>query len=254
MLPLPVPNDPNGYAFLLDIDGTLLDIAPTPREVYVSHDLRETLQRLSERTMGAVAFVSGRPLREIDLLFAPLRLPAVAGHGAELRQSINASSPLRDARPLAPEVKQRFAAIAELGPGVLLEDKGYSLALHYRLAPHRAAAVLARAAEIRASIPEAAIELLPGKMVIEVKHAGFNKATGVRELMAAPPFSGRRPIFIGDDVTDWSVFSVLPALEGVGISVGTDIAGATSRLERPADVRRWLQQLSLSGTEAATTL
>ncbi len=253
MLPLPI-NDTNGYAFLLDIDGTLLDIAPTPREVYVSRDLRETLERLSERTMGAVAFVSGRPLREIDLIFAPLRLPAVAGHGAELRQSINASSPLRGARPLAPEVKQRFAAIAELGPGVLLEDKGYSLALHYRLAPHRAAAVLARAAEIRASIPDAAIELLPGKMVIEVKHAGFNKATGVRELMAAPPFSGRRPIFIGDDVTDWGVFSVLPALGGVGISVGTDIAGATSRLERPADVRRWLYRLSLSRTEAAATI
>jgi trehalose 6-phosphate phosphatase len=241
---LPVADDPSRLALLLDIDGTLLDIAATPREVYVSRSLRETLARLYRRTAGAVAFVSGRPLHEIDLLFAPLRLPAVAGHGAELRRSGAAPAISTGGHPLAPEIKQRFAAIADLGPGVLLEDKGYSLALHYRLAPHHAAAVLARASEIRAGMPDAAIELLPGKMVLEVKQTGFTKATGVRELMATLPFRGRQPIFIGDDVTDWPVFSFMPAIDGVGISVGVDIAGAIRGFERPEQVRWWLHRLA----------
>src|SRR5471030_2549084 len=72
-------------AILLDIDGTLLDLAPTPREVWVPPGLAKTLNRLLARTSGALALVSGRSLNDIDLIFAPEEFPAVGGHGAEMR-------------------------------------------------------------------------------------------------------------------------------------------------------------------------
>ena len=128
-----IPSLPVGLkqlAVLLDVDGTLLDFAPTPREVFVSHALRETLERLWERTGGALAFVSGRPVSELDLIFSPLQLPAIGGHGAELRAVAGASPEAPRLPPLDPAVKRRFAAIAEVGRGIVLEDKGYSLALH----------------------------------------------------------------------------------------------------------------------------
>src|SRR5215813_10052150 len=99
--PLPSP-DLNTIAVLLDVDGTILDIAPTPREVFVPHFLRDTLARLWERTKGAVAFVSGRPVSELDLIFSPLQLPAIGGHGAELRTIAGAAPEAPRLRPLDP--------------------------------------------------------------------------------------------------------------------------------------------------------
>src|ERR1700726_4823338 len=120
-------------AVLLDIDGTLLDLAPTPREVWVPPGLAKTLNRLLEKTSGALALVSGRSLNDIDLIFAPEQFPAVGGHGAEMRLSGDSESVAVHAPPMDKELKRRLAAIAKLSPGILLEDKGYSLALHYRL-------------------------------------------------------------------------------------------------------------------------
>src|SRR6185295_16145829 len=140
-----------------------------PREVFVSHALRDTLRRLWERTQGAVAFVSGRPVNELDLIFAPLQLPAIGGHGAELRTVAGAAAGAPRLAPLDSRVKQRFAAIAEAGPGIVLEDKGYSLALHYRLAPEKESMVREAAAKIVTELKGAAIELLPGKLVVEIK-------------------------------------------------------------------------------------
>src|ERR1700761_2990507 len=119
-------------AILLDIDGTLLDLARTPREVWVPPGLAATLHALHERTNGALALVSGRSLNDIDLIFAPERFPAVGGHGAEMRLSIDSEAVATHAPPMDKELKRRLAAIAKLSPGILLEDKGYSLALHYR--------------------------------------------------------------------------------------------------------------------------
>ena len=194
-------------AILLDIDGTLLDLAPTPREVWVPPGLAKTLNRLLERTDGALALVSGRSLNDIDLIFAPDQFPAVGGHGAEMRIEPDSESVASHAPPMDKELKRRLAAIAQLSPGILLEDKGYSLALHYRLAPHAEKAIYAAVSLIRADLPNAPIEVLPGKCVCEIKHSGFTKATGVLELMTHEPFKGRRPLFIGDDVTDESVFA-----------------------------------------------
>ena len=230
-------------AILLDIDGTLLDLAPTPREVWVPPGLRKTLNRLLARTSGAMALVSGRSLNDIDLIFAPEQFPAVGGHGAEMRISQDSEAVATHAPPMDRELKRRLAAIAKLSPGILLEDKGYSLALHYRLAPHAEKAIYEAVSLIRADLPNAPIEVLPGKCVCEIKHSGFTKATGVLELMGHEPFKGRRPIFIGDDVTDEAVFGIMPDLGGLAFSVGRHATGVADYFDEPRDVREWLAHL-----------
>ncbi|WP_249779679.1 trehalose-phosphatase [Bradyrhizobium sediminis] len=230
-------------AILLDIDGTLLDLAPTPREVWVPPGLAETLNRLLERTSGALALVSGRSLNDIDLIFAPEQFPAVGGHGAEMRVTADSEAVATHAPPMDKELKRRLAAIARLSPGILLEDKGYSLALHYRLAPQAEQAIYEAVSLIRADLPNAPIEVLPGKCVCEIKHSGFTKASGVRELMTHGPFKGRRPLFIGDDVTDESVFAIMPDLDGLAFSVGRRAKGVAGHFDEPGDVRQWLARL-----------
>jgi trehalose 6-phosphate phosphatase len=230
-------------AILLDIDGTLLDLAPTPREVWVPPGLSNTLNRLLEKTSGALAMVSGRSLNDIDLIFAPDQFPAVGGHGAEMRLGADSEAVATHAPPMDGELKRRLAAIAKLSPGILLEDKGYSLALHYRLAPHAEKAIFEAVSLIRADLPNAPIEVLPGKCVCEIKPSGFTKATGVRELMTHEPFRGRRPIFIGDDVTDESVFAMVPEYGGLAFSVGRHVQGVAGYFGEPREVREWLARL-----------
>src|SRR5438309_3785860 len=233
----------NETAILLDIDGTLLDLMPTPREVWVPPGLSKTLNQLLERTSGALALVSGRSLNDIDLIFAPAEFPAVGGHGAEMRLSGEGEAVAAHAPPMDKDLKKRLAAIAQLSPGILLEDKGYSLALHYRLAPHAEKAIYAAVSLIRADLPNAPIEVLPGKCVCEIKHSGFTKASGVHELMKREPFKGRRPFFIGDDVTDETVFAIMPDLDGLAFSVGRRAKGVAGHFDAPSDVREFLAHL-----------
>ena len=230
-------------AILLDIDGTLLDLMPTPREVWVPPGLSKTLNRLVQRTNGALALVSGRSLNDIDLIFAPDLFPVVGGHGAEMRIEPDSEAVAAHAPPMDKELKRRLAAIAKLSPGILLEDKGYSLALHYRLAPHAEKAIYAAVSLIRADLPNAPIEVLPGKCVCEIKHSGFTKASGVLELMTHEPFKGRRPLFIGDDVTDETVFAIMPDLDGLAFSVGRRAQGVAGHFDAPSDVREFLAHL-----------
>jgi trehalose 6-phosphate phosphatase len=233
----------NETALLLDIDGTLLDLAPTPREVWVPPGLAKTLNRLLARTSGALALVSGRSLNDIDLIFAPEQYPVVGGHGAEMRLATDSEAVAAHAPPMDKELKLRLAAIAKLSPGILLEDKGYSLALHYRLAPHAEKAIYEAVSLIRADLPNAPIEVLPGKSVCEIKHSGFNKASGVIELMKHEPFKGRRPLFIGDDVTDETVFAIMPDMNGLAFSVGRRARGVAGHFDEPSDVRAFLAHL-----------
>jgi trehalose 6-phosphate phosphatase len=215
----------------------------------VPDSLRRALARLIARTDGAVALVSGRSLEDIDRLFTPLRVTAIGGHGAEFRLIGGTTLEGRDAPPLDSELRRRLVAIA--GGGVLAEDKGYAVALHYRLAPDKENLVRQEVATICGAPWSVPIEVLPGKAVIEIKHAEFTKATGVRELMDHAPFAGRRPIFIGDDTTDESVFAIMPELEGVAISVGRRVAGVPHHFDTPASVRGWLERIAPAAENVA---
>lgn len=240
--------DPKRTAIFLDIDGTLLDIAPTPLDVKVSDALRETLASLFETFGGAVAFISGRPVGEMDRLFAPLQMPAVGGHGAEVRFAPQSKVRRSKIARLDDELRTAFARIGRIGEGVIVEDKGYSLAIHYRLAPELGGEIMKGVTAICRNERCDSLEILPGKLVIEIKPGGYDKGTGLREMMSVPPFTGRRPIFIGDDITDTAAFAVLPDYGGTGFSVGGIVPGASYNFDGPQDVRRWLR--GLSGCEA----
>jgi trehalose 6-phosphate phosphatase len=235
-------------ALLLDIDGTLLDLAPTPREVMVPPGLPGTLDALMGRMSGALALVSGRSLADIDWLFGAARFPAVGGHGAEMRLAIGEEAVAVAAPPMDADLKRRFAGIAALDSDIIVEDKGYALALHFRLAPHAEQAIYDAVAAIRADLPNAPVEVLPGKAVCEIKPAGLTKATGTRELMAHAPFKGRRPVFIGDDVTDESVFAIMAEFDGLAFSVGRTAKGIAGYFATPDEVRGWLARLLVDGT------
>ena len=237
--------DPKSVALLFDVDGTLIDIGPSPFEVEVPDELRASLVRLLELTDGATALVSGRPIVDLDRLFAPLKLPSIGGHGAETR--VRADEVINSAVPLPPELLRQLALAATLDPGIDLEDKGYSFALHYRRAPHAAERLRQHVAAGRAAFPGDPTELLLGKAMFEVKRPGVSKGDSVRKLMAYPPFAGRIPVFIGDDITDESVFEALPVLGGKGFSVTRYFPGLTGTFKSPAQVRHALQRLAANG-------
>src|SRR3569623_1800714 len=236
-------------AFLLDIDGTLRDRAPTPLEVVGPPGLADAVSGLHMRTDGALALGSGRALADIDHIFAPMLLPAVGGHGAEMRLSVDNEAVAAQAPPKDKDLKKRFTALGPHDPRIIIEDKGYSIALHYRQAPNWERSIFDAVSAIRADLPEAPIDVLPGKSVCEIKNSGISKATGVKELLKHEPFAGRRPIFIGDDVTDESVFAIMPDLKGISFSVCRYALGVDGFFPEPADGRHWLASL-LDGSES----
>lgn len=234
--------DPTKIALLCDVDGTLIDIGPSPFEVNVPADLKATLARLYELTNGALALVSGRPIRDLDMLFAPLHLPAVGGHGAETRVAEGARVERIDDLPEA--LRRHLIDVAKPGSGIEYEDKGYSVALHYRKAPKQAEPLRRHIAAARTAFADEKTELLLGKAMFEVKRPGVNKGAAVRSLMQEPPFAGRMPIFLGDDVTDESVFEMLPSLGGTGFGVGRHFPRIAGMFPSAEGVRRALQSLA----------
>jgi len=240
--------DSKSIALLLDVDGTLIDIKRSPDEVHVSDELRDLLARLSGQLGGALALVSGRPIADLDRLFAPLMLPAIGGHGAETRP--RAGELTRGVEPLPGDLRRQLAGAAPPGSGVVVEDKGYSLALHYRNVPHHENELRNSIDAGRAAFPGEATEVQRGKFVLEVKRPGVSKGEAVRALMAKPPFAGRQPVFIGDDVTDETVFAILPELDGLGFSVGRHFAGLAGIFDSPSQVRRALKDLAARGEGA----
>jgi trehalose 6-phosphate phosphatase len=231
-------------AILLDVDGTMIEIGPSPFEVTVSDGLRQSLKSLFDLTDGALALVSGRPIRDLDMLFAPLKLPSVGGHGAEMRASGAAAAvPVQVLVQVLPDALRR-QLMADLRYGIEVEDKGYSLALHYRKVPQHQDWLIRHVAACCREFPDEAIEVLPGKAMFEVKRPAVNKGESVRRLMKLAPFAGRVPVFIGDDVTDESVFAVLPDLGGKGFSVTRKFDGLAGIFDSPEQVRRALARLA----------
>jgi trehalose 6-phosphate phosphatase len=247
--------DPQRFALLFDVDGTLLDIAPKPQAVRVPPDLRRHLEQISALADGAVALVSGRPLGDLDRLFELPKLAAVGGHGAEIRTWLDGRPQYRREPPLEEGIRYKLAAIQAIDSRLIIEDKGYSVALHYRLAPEREQAVRDAVARLGGTLSFQGLEVLHGKAVIEVRRPGIDKGSAVRALMAKAPFKGRRPVYIGDDVTDEDAFAALPDFEGIAISVGRKLDGVAHYFDSPSDVRRWIAELceqnNRSGASAA---
>jgi trehalose 6-phosphate phosphatase len=237
--PRPRPPAPaDDWALFLDVDGCLLDFADAPDAVTVPATLHATLQRLSQRLHGALALVSGRALLRIDELFAPLRLPAAGLHGLERRSTVARLSPPPVPSALA-AIHDEARQVAAAWPGTLVEDKGSALGLHWRAEPRAAAALRAFA--------EAALPRLPGYRlqhgdhVVELRPSSGDKGEAILALLEEAPFRGRKPVFVGDDLTDESGFAVINAHGGLSVLVGQrEPSAAHYALRDPAAVRAWL--------------
>lgn len=220
-------------ALFLDLDGTLLDIAPTPDAVVVPVVLVPLLSKLLAKLGGAVAIVSGRPLAEIDRFTAPLRLIAAGEHGAVVRMPdgrLDIADP-DDAVPAA--WRLRLAEAAHKWPGVLVEPKTFGVAVHFRQTPELATRVQALVESVAHERPND-FEVMPAAMAFEIRSRRISKARPVDLLMSGPPFCDRTPVFVGDDVTDHDGFRAAEELGGFGVDVGEAFHGKT------AGVLRWL--------------
>ena len=234
---------PGGIALFLDVDGTLLHIADTPDAVTIERATIDLLARAHAATAGALALITGRSIAAIDRLFAPLALPVAGQHGVERRDVRGTVQ--RHAHP-APElgaVRDELDRFAAAHPGVIVEDKGLTLALHYRLAP-RAGPAAAALAERHAATSGGALALQRGKMVIELRPAGRDKGTAIAEFMAEDPFRDRTPVFLGDDLTDEYGFGVVNGRGGLSVKVGDGPTEAKLRLADVDAVREALARLA----------
>lgn len=233
-------------ALFLDFDGTLVEIAATPDAVEIPPDLYPQLNQLLEKLDGALAIVSGRSLTSIDEKLSPLRLPGSGLHGAEWRiHSYDDIErlPTASLQHVAKALHHQF----DEDPRVLIEDKGVTIALHFRNAPEREADCIRAMQSV--AVRENA-EVILGKMVVELRPSGIDKGRGIRHLLEHPPFHNRRAVFIGDDVTDEDGFSAVNAINGITIKVGEGPSVAHHGLADAAAVRAWLQQ-SPNGSEAS---
>jgi trehalose 6-phosphate phosphatase len=237
----PAEENETGWALFLDFDGTLVEIAERPDSVVVPVDLGQTLQRLHDRLGGAMALVTGRSIAVIDGFLAPDRFDVAGLHGAEYRLA-GALFPCRpedhpDLRRAIEELEERFAA----EPGVLIEDKGCSVALHWRLAPE-AGDLASDTIRDMAEALGSGYRLQLGKAVAEVLPARASKGGIIRHFLTQAPYRGRRPIFIGDDLTDEQAFESVDALGGVSIRIGPGPTRARYRVEAPVVLRNLLMR------------
>lgn len=232
-------------ALYLDFDGTLADIALHPDEVVVSEPLPQLLLALRERLAGAVAVVTGRRLAAVDAMIAPARLAGSGLHGAELRADgdspAQTSADPDGAGPLARALRERFAD----DPRIYVEDKGAAVSLHYRRAPERA-----RECDeaMRALASPERFDVTGGQLVVEARPRGADKGAALAALARQPPFAGRRPVFVGDDVTDEDGFRAAERLGGYGVKVGPGPTAARYRIAEVGLVHDWLHD-SLAALE-----
>jgi trehalose 6-phosphate phosphatase len=244
---VPVPSCPpapavDAWCLFLDVDGTLLEIAAAPDQVVVEDSLRALLLDVRRALDGAVALVSGRTLASLDQLFEPDRWPAAGLHGIERRDVGGRVQRCGPDGARLDGARRRLAALAARSPGVLLEDKGRSLALHFRQAPQFEQAVR-RAVEHAAADLGPDYRVLRGRQVFELKPAIATKADAVRAFLAEPPFAGRRPIYVGDDVTDLDGFAAVERAGGLSVAVGDQVQ-AQMRVASPRDVRALLADVA----------
>ena len=244
---LPLVDRSSAWALFLDIDGTLLDFAPTPGEVVMPEGLPALLDALTRRFGGALALVSGRGIDGIDRLF-PGNRDAVGCHGAEWRLGGQRSHP---EKPWSDGFPDMIEAAAGRLAGVLVERKELSMALHYRNAPEYEAAIreIAKAAVTGASPP---LRLMEGKSVIEIIPAEAGKGAAIERFMQVRPYAGRRPVFAGDDVTDESGFAAVNRMFGLSIHVGqVPVTKARFCCPNPDVMRQWLAGLDRAPVKGA---
>ena len=234
--------DASEWAVFLDLDGTLIDIAPTPRLVSIPPDLAPLLARLCVTLRGALAIVTGRQIVDVDRFLDPFRPIAAGVHGAQLRTERDGDV-LLAVGPMDPGVAAAVSRLSELAPGIVVEPKVYSIAVHYRLAPSVEPQLEAALKNIVAGSPDHFI-LCPGRYVVEVVPRHVSKGAALEALLGLPVFKGRRPIMIGDDVPDESALEAAVRHGGMGLRVAGEHFREQADFTNPSGVRTWLAAMA----------
>jgi trehalose 6-phosphate phosphatase len=241
-----LPTDIKPWALFLDIDGTLIDIAETPGDVFVPPELPDQLAKISASLDGALALVSGRSIDTIDELFGPYQFPAAGLHGTEIRyerygridRSIGDEGSLNDAR-------RELEGLAKKWSGMIVEDKRVAIAVHYRQVPEAVSQVDAYVERLLVQLGRGWTRQ-DGSMVVEIHPSETNKGTAIAKLMSVSPFSGRSAIAIGDDLTDEMMFEFVNRTGGRSIKVGTSAHKSVAKFQvnSASNVRHWILQLA----------
>ena len=226
------------WCLFLDVDGTLIELTDSPFETRADDELKVLLSNVTERLGGAVALVSGRSIEYLDTLFAPLRLPSAGLHGVERRKASGNMHGASFVDSQLDPARSTLQALIDAHPGMLLEDKGRTIAVHFRMAPQAEAASLQTVRTIAAQLGSR-YHIQGGNMMLEIKPSGFSKSSAIKAFMQEPPFSGRRPVFVGDDLTDEDGFKTVEDHGGISIAVGNRIRGQF-HADNVAAVRAWL--------------
>jgi trehalose 6-phosphate phosphatase len=230
-------------ALFLDLDGTLIDIAPTPFGAAPPPGLSALVAALTATLDGALAILSGRAISAIDRLLFPLRPAAAGANGGEIRDEPGGASRL--AVPLLPQdFVEAVSGLSQLDPGIAIEPKGPSIAVHYRQAESEAPELLRRLRELltESGLP---LDIRAGKKVFEIVNRNVSKGAALKAFMQRPAFRGRRPLMIGDDAVDVDAFVAAESIGGAGLRVaGEYFAEAEADFKGTAVVRDWLAALA----------
>lgn len=236
--------DTRQVALFLDVDGTLLEIRDDPADVVADDGLIHVLDACSAALGGAMCLVSGRSIVEVDRIFAPRAFPVAGAHGAELRFNGGGTVTVASV-PLPAYIVETLENFADSNDGLLLERKPGGVSLHYRRAPELESECRALVDSVMADLDDD-FRLIAGKMVLEIAPSAHNKGAAIRTFLEQPPFAGRAPVFLGDDVTDEDGFRAVNAAEGASIRVG-DPGQSVAEFQLPdvAAVRPWLRNAIL---------
>jgi trehalose 6-phosphate phosphatase len=241
-MPQSLPPAALDWCLFLDVDGTLIELTDSPLETHADDELKSLLADVAERLAGAVALVSGRSIEYLDALFAPLHLPAAGLHGVERRSGSGDMHGASYSDSQLDGARIALTALVVAHPGTILEDKDRTLAVHYRMAPqfesHVREAIAAIAKPLGSNY-----HIQEGNMVLEIKPRGFSKGSAIKAFLQDPVFSGRTPVFVGDDLTDQDGFRIVEERGGISVAVG-DRVKAQWHFENPAAVRAWLRGIA----------
>jgi trehalose 6-phosphate phosphatase len=237
--PPPSPLD-DRCALFLDIDGTLLEFAPTPDGVVVDRELADLLTALGRALDGAVALITGRTLANVDKLFRGTKQLVAGLHGSERRSADGSVYRHERAAKELVQLREDMARFAARHKGLLFEDKGTAFAIHYRRAPALASIVHRTLRRHAAHASIVGWHLQRGKGILELRPEGRDKGTAIVDYLREPPFEGRKPVFVGDDLTDEFGFDAVAALGGQAVKVGPGPTSASYRLPDVSAVREWL--------------
>ena len=231
-------------ALFLDVDGTLLDLAPRPGAVFVPPSLITSLAAIDDALDGALALISGRSIDDLDRLFAPLQLRASGVHGAQTRFfPTDANEKDEEAEGLPRKLWTALTEVLFDFPGTFAENKRYSFAVHYRTVPMLKQRLRDSLMSLIAAHADLQLDMIHGHSVFEIKPHGFDKGKAIKRFIDRKPFQGRVPVFIGDDVTDESGFATVVSHGGHAFSVGSERPGVSFVFPAPENVRCWLTRL-----------